>query len=118
MPSRDLPESHEAPFVPTVSLSWPGGSSRTSPGRTPSSEADAVGSSRGGVREVGRPVEPWNQPDPDRLVIHTGQRQALWERLVLGVFIAVPFLALVCALPVGWVVGWVTTGVKPIRDFS
>ena len=69
---------------------------------------DAVASCRGGVMEVGRPVEPWNQPDPDRLVIHTGQRQALWERLVLGVFIAVPFLALVCALPVAWMFGWVT----------
>ncbi|WP_231372339.1 acyl-CoA desaturase [Terracoccus sp. 273MFTsu3.1] len=41
-------------------------------------------------------------------MIHTGQRQALWERLVLGVFIAVPFLALLCALPIAWVVGWVT----------
>jgi stearoyl-CoA desaturase (delta-9 desaturase) len=26
----------------------------------------------------------------------------------LGVFIAVPFLALVCALPVAWMFGWVT----------
>src|SRR6478609_9520616 len=90
MPSRDHLESHEAPFVPTVSLSWLEGSSGTSAGGTPSSEMDAVASCRGGVMEVGRPVEPWNQPDPDRLVIHTGQRQALWERLVLGVFIAVP----------------------------
>jgi len=108
MPSRIHPESHEPPFVPTVSLSRPGGISGTSTGGTPSSEMDAAASCRGGVMGVGRPVEPWNQPDPDRLVIHTGQRQALWERMVLGVFIAVPFLAVVCALPVAWVFGWVT----------
>jgi len=77
-------------------------------GGTSSSETDAVASPRGGVLEVVGPVEPWNRPDPDRLVVHTGHRQALWERLVLGVFIAVPFLALVCALPVAWVFGWVS----------
>ncbi|GAC1376748.1 MAG: hypothetical protein NVSMB32_19090 [Actinomycetota bacterium] len=31
---------------------------------------------------------PGTRPDPARRVGHTGQRQALWERLVLGVFIA------------------------------
>ena len=108
MPIRVHSGSHVAPVVPTVALSQPVGGSGTSPGGTSSSETDAVASPRGGVMEVAGPVEPWNRPDPDRLVVHTGQRQALWERLVLGVFIAMPFLALVCALPVAWVFGWVS----------
>ncbi len=60
------------------------------------------------MNKVERPVEPWNQPDPDRLVVHTGARQSLRERLLLAVFIGVPFVSLVAVLPLAWMFGWVS----------
>jgi stearoyl-CoA desaturase (delta-9 desaturase) len=57
--------------------------------------------------EAGSPRAPWNQPEvetPDG----TGLRQSLGERIVLGLFIALPFLAMLAAIPVAAVFGWIS----------
>src|SRR4051794_39715990 len=50
------------------------------------------------------PAAPSRTPEP---VLLTGSK-AGWENTVLAIFIAVPFLALVAAVPVawGWGLGW------------
>jgi len=37
-----------------------------------------------------------------------GEQQTLGERITIGVFVAVPFLALLAAIPVAWIGGWLT----------
>ncbi len=62
------------------------------------------------VFEPGSPAAPWNQPDVDdaeRGTLGT-DRQSVKERLALGLFIAVPFLALLAAAPVALVYGWLS----------
>jgi stearoyl-CoA desaturase (Delta-9 desaturase) len=50
------------------------------------------------------PAAPPHTPEP----VLTTERKAGWENMVLAIFIAVPFLALVAAVPVawGWGLGW------------
>jgi stearoyl-CoA desaturase (Delta-9 desaturase) len=50
------------------------------------------------------PAAPPRTPEP----VTTTERKAGWENIVLAIFIAVPFLALLAAVPVawGWGLGW------------
>ncbi|GAA1250112.1 fatty acid desaturase [Kitasatospora nipponensis] len=49
-----------------------------------------------------------------------GEKQGLPERLALGLFIAVPFLALVAAVPVawGWGLGWTDLAIATVMYFT
>ena len=58
--------------------------------------------------EAGAPSAPWNQPEVEPDDDGAGLRQSLSERIVLGVFIAVPFVALLLAVPVAAVLGWIS----------
>jgi stearoyl-CoA desaturase (delta-9 desaturase) len=72
------------------------------PSRGPSSDR------HGPVLEAGSPAAPWNRPEVPRDELETvGMAdQTLAERLVLGLFIAVPFLAILAAVPVAVLGGW------------
>jgi stearoyl-CoA desaturase (delta-9 desaturase) len=48
--------------------------------------------------DAGSTSAPWNQPEVET-VTDSDLRQSLGERIVLGVFIALPFLAMVAAVP-------------------
>jgi stearoyl-CoA desaturase (Delta-9 desaturase) len=55
---------------------------------------------------AGSPQADWNRPEEPHPT--GGQRQSLGERVVLGLFIGVPFLAILAAVPVAAVYGWIS----------
>lgn len=57
---------------------------------------------------AGAPDAPWNQPAHSPAEHGTEGRQGLAERIILGFFIVVPFLAILAAVPVAAVYGWVS----------
>ena len=57
--------------------------------------------------DAGSTSAPWNQPEVET-VTDSDLRQSLGERIVLGVFIALPFLAMVAAVPVAAIYGWIS----------
>jgi len=57
--------------------------------------------------DAGSARAPWNQPEADA-GIESDLRQSLAERVILGIFIAVPFLAMVAAIPVAVLYGWIS----------
>ena len=61
-----------------------------------------------GSYEAGSLDAPWNRPETPRDELETvGMAdQSLGERVVLGVVIALPFLALLAAIPVAVIGGW------------
>jgi len=61
------------------------------------------------ILDAGAPNAPWNQPerDDDESGTLGGDRQSLTERVILGVFIAVPFVAILAAIPIAWG-GWLS----------
>jgi stearoyl-CoA desaturase (delta-9 desaturase) len=63
--------------------------------------------SAAGPEEAGSPRAFWNQPEVDT-VTDSGLRQSLGERVTLAVFIAVPFLAMLAAVPVAAIYGWIS----------
>src|SRR4051812_40189116 len=66
---------------------------------------------------------PESSPDssPDRLLSATrgGEKQGAAERITLALFIAVPFLALLAAVPVawGWGLGWTDLAIAVVMYF-
>jgi len=52
--------------------------------------------------------DPWNQPQIERTAIASEEPQRASERFILATFIAVPFAALVAAVPVAAVLGWIS----------
>jgi stearoyl-CoA desaturase (delta-9 desaturase) len=58
--------------------------------------------------EAGSPAAPWNQPEADAPGDGNGERQSLSERVILGIFIALPFLAMLAAIPLAVVYGWIS----------
>ena len=57
--------------------------------------------------DAGSTSAPWNQPEVET-VTDSDLRQTMGERLILGVFIALPFLAMVAAVPVAAIYGWIS----------
>ena len=57
--------------------------------------------------DAGSTRAPWNQPEPETAT-DSDLRQSLGERIVLGVFIALPFVAMVAAVPVAAIYGWIS----------
>ena len=57
--------------------------------------------------DAGSPSAPWNQPEVET-VTDSDLRQSMGERVTLAAFIAVPFLAVVAAVPVAAVYGWIS----------
>ncbi len=51
-------------------------------------------------------------PEPDGNVFHGDDHKRTWEQVALGIFVGVPFLAILLAIPVawGWGIGWVDLG--------
>ena len=58
--------------------------------------------------EAGSPTAPWNRPELPKSELETVgmEDQSLSERIVLGFFIGIPFLALLAAVPVAVVGSW------------
>jgi stearoyl-CoA desaturase (Delta-9 desaturase) len=60
------------------------------------------------VLAAGAPSAPWNQPQiDDDLDEFADNQQSLTQRIILGLLIGVPFLAIVVAIPVAWG-GWLS----------
>ena len=57
--------------------------------------------------DAGSACAPWNQPEPETAT-ESDLRQSVGERIVLGVFIALPFVAMVAAVPVAAIYGWIS----------
>jgi stearoyl-CoA desaturase (delta-9 desaturase) len=57
--------------------------------------------------DAGSTRAPWNQPEADSTT-ESDLRQSMSERVILGVFIALPFMAMVAAIPVAAVYGWIS----------
>src|SRR5436309_2413920 len=77
----------------------------TPPSTAPSAVAApaSVSASAVAASDVPPAARP-HSPEP----VMTSERKAGWENVVLAIFIAVPFLALIAAVPVawGWGLGW------------
>jgi stearoyl-CoA desaturase (delta-9 desaturase) len=60
------------------------------------------------VIDAGSPSAPWNLPQLEDEADEFGDnQQSLSERIILGLFIVVPFLAIIVAIPVAWG-GWLS----------
>ncbi len=62
------------------------------------------------VLEAGSHLAPWNQPEVDEpleLGTLSADLQSRTERILLGLFITVPFLAILAAIPIAWG-GWLS----------
>jgi stearoyl-CoA desaturase (delta-9 desaturase) len=57
--------------------------------------------------DAGSTRAPWNQPEVET-VTDSDLRQSMSERVLLAVFIALPFLAMVAAVPVAAIYGWIS----------
>ena len=75
---------------------------------TPPTATDLAAITDSEVLAAGAPSAPWNQPEVDDEVDEFADtQQSLSERIMLGLFIAVPFLAILVAIPMAWG-GWLS----------
>ena len=57
--------------------------------------------------DAGSTRAPWNQPEVETIT-DSDLRQSMSERVILAAFIALPFLAMVAAVPVAVIYGWIS----------
>jgi stearoyl-CoA desaturase (Delta-9 desaturase) len=84
---------------------------RMSPTTRPTSRPPirrSVGFSEHAEDDAGVLLAPWNQPTAAPGGDTFDEPQSLSERVILAVFIGVPFVALLAAMPVAGVLGWIS----------